>query len=179
MCSKQWRCHPKFFTPPIYSLVVIVLNHCTTRCWGEPTCSPSIGFVFTAPTCSPSIGFVFTLSVLGQTRRSAPTGVPIFSMMQWKMIGHYHHFVAMDIGKFIFQFIVPFFNLPSRIIQYHFGIGAKIRADTSSTNHCLKSVSAIFSKVAFWRCSRSILLSKLLRTVAMATCSRSGGDFNG
>src|SRR3546814_9403638 len=45
----------------------------------------------------------------------------------------------------------------------------------SSTNHCLNSVSAIFSKVAFWRCSRSILSSKLLRMEAMAVCSGGGG----
>ena len=42
------------------------------------------------------------------------------------MVGHYYQFVAMDIGKFNFQFIIPFFNHPSRIIQYHFGIGANM-----------------------------------------------------
>ena len=47
----------------------------------------------------------------------------------------------------------------------------------SSINHCRKSVSAICSRVLFWRWSRSILSSKLLNTSAMAFCSGSGGRF--
>src|SRR5690606_17067779 len=47
-----------------------------------------------------------------------------------------------------------------------------------STNHSRNSVSAICSRVLFWRCSRSILSSKLERTEAMARCSGRGGRRN-
>lgn len=45
----------------------------------------------------------------------------------------------------------------------------------SSMNHCRNSVSAMRSSVPFWRCSRSILSSRLPRTAAMAFCSARGG----
>jgi len=36
------------------------------------------------------------------------------------VIGHNHHLAAFHTMKFIFQFVIPFFNHFPRIIQHHF-----------------------------------------------------------
>lgn len=46
----------------------------------------------------------------------------------------------------------------------------------SSTNQWRKMVSAMASRVLFWRSRRSILSSRLLRTEEMVFCSGSGGN---
>src|SRR3989304_3641303 len=48
-------------------------------------------------------------------------------------------------------------------------------SSASSTNHCLKIVSANCSKVLFWRCSKSILSSRLHKMEAIDCCSERGG----
>jgi hypothetical protein len=37
-----------------------------------------------------------------------------------EMVGHDHHLVAFDIGKFAFQLEIPFFHHFSRFVQHHF-----------------------------------------------------------
>jgi hypothetical protein len=47
-----------------------------------------------------------------------------------KMVWHYNHFVTFDIGEFIFQFEIPFFNHFSGIAQMHFTVD-----DVTETGH--------------------------------------------